>query len=126
MQHIRQHFLTRLVCGFVAAVIINLSVDAPDFYDNSVPEDLSYNDIESVVELILEDVMHIDNAVPEHDDNDDGNPLKVNKIIDIVFENNSLFYFSSPGLFYCKSRYVTYEDFHPQSAIDELFQPPEV
>jgi hypothetical protein len=50
--------------------VLNCSVDAPDAMPESVAEDLSYNDIESVIELVVEQVLGYENAIAEYDDND--------------------------------------------------------
>lgn len=86
MQRIRQHFLSRFFCGLVALTILNISVDAPDMQPQYVPEDLSYNEVESLVEFVLEDVLGMENAIPEQDDNDDVNPLKLDKQFVLFFE----------------------------------------
>lgn len=126
MQRIRQHILTRFLCGLVAAVVLNLSVDAPDLYDNVVPEDLSYNDIESVVEWVAEEVCAIENAIPEHDDNDQNSPLKLDKKFEFFYETQlavAIPFAVEP--FFEPQRNFTDPNFHPQTAHDELVQPPE-
>jgi hypothetical protein len=45
-------------------------VDTPDPQPENVPEDLTYNDMESVVEIVLEQVLDINNAIAEKDDTD--------------------------------------------------------
>lgn len=45
----------------------------PDAQPDYVPEDLTINDQETVVELVLEQVLDIDNAIAEHDENDEDN-----------------------------------------------------
>lgn len=66
----------------MALHIFNLSIDAPDAQPESIAEDLSVNDIESVTELVLEKLLMIENAIPESDekDTDDGSPLEIKKI----------------------------------------------
>lgn len=87
MNRIRSHIVSRLLCLLVAAIILNLSVDTPDLYDDSVPEDLNYNDIETFVEWGLEVVAGIDNAIEEHDDDDDNCPVvKVEKVLELFWE----------------------------------------
>lgn len=125
MKKIRQHWLSRFLCGMVALIILNISVDAPDWQPNHVPEDLSYNDIESIVEWALEDVLQINNAIPEHDDADDHSPHKVEKLIEL--------FFLPPTALICVLEWevpMTAHNFYhtillPQSATDELLQPPE-
>lgn len=48
-----------------------MSIDTPDAHPDCVAEDLSINDIESFVELVLEDILKINNAIAEHDEADD-------------------------------------------------------
>ena len=55
----------------MALHIFNISVDTPDAQPESVPEDLSINDMESVVEIVLEKGLGIDNAIAEHDEPDE-------------------------------------------------------
>lgn len=126
MQRIRQHFLTRILCGLVAAIILNICVDAPDLYDDSVPEDLSYNDIESVAEWVVEDFLHIENAFPEHDDNDSPSPLKNEKTNLFYFEQQESAFMMYP-IFdtFEVTHNFGYVNFYNHSAINELIQPPD-
>lgn len=126
MKIIRQHFLTRFLCGLVAAIVLNLSVDAPDLHDNSVPEDLTYNDIESVIEWVVEDVCHIENAFPEHEDDDQNSPFKLDKKIEFFYESQfaATIPFPIEPLFKSLCNFGD-PHFHAQTAHDELIQPPE-
>ncbi len=45
----------------------------PDAQPDYVAEDLTFNDQESFVELVLEKVLGIDNAIEEHDEADETN-----------------------------------------------------
>ena len=89
MQRFRQHIIFRLVCLMLAFHIFNFSVDTPDAQSDYVPEDLTYNDMESVVEIVLENVFDIQNAIAEHDENDteEGNSFTIKK--DFSFHNRS-------------------------------------
>jgi hypothetical protein len=64
----------------MAINILNVSIDPPDVSMAYHPEDLSYNDIESINEALLEKVLMINNAIPEHDEPDtngkDGQAVK--------------------------------------------------
>ena len=81
MQRFRHHIIFRLICLMLAFHIFNCSVDTPDAKPEYIPEDLTYNDIESVAELVLEKVLNIENAISEHDENDteDGNSFDLKK-----------------------------------------------
>jgi hypothetical protein len=67
----------------MAIHIFNLSVDTRDARPDYIPEDLSFNDLESVAEIILEKVLSINNAFAEHDENDceDGGSVDLKKEI---------------------------------------------
>jgi hypothetical protein len=67
----RHYIIYRLFSVVMTLHILNLSVDAADVLPDSIPEDLSFNEIESVIEFVLEDVLHIENALPEHDEHDE-------------------------------------------------------
>ena len=70
--------------------IFNLSVDAPDAQPRHVQEDLTINDMESIVEIILEKIFVIDDAIPEHDDADDENgSLRLKKSADFNYFNQA-------------------------------------
>lgn len=81
MYRFRQHFIFRLFWLFMAVHVINCSIDAPDAMPDYVPEDLTYNDMESIAEIIFEQVFNIKDAFAEHDENDteDGSSFSVKK-----------------------------------------------
>jgi hypothetical protein len=69
-------FWHRLFCLLMAFYVLNVSIDAPDGYvkpdsRGEYHEDLSFNEIESFSELVLEDVFDFKNAVPERDESDE-------------------------------------------------------
>lgn len=66
----RNHIVVRVFCWFTALYILNFSVDAPDSQPDFKKEDLSINDMESITEIILEEWMEIEDAIPEHDESD--------------------------------------------------------
>lgn len=70
MGTIRNSIFLKFSWIFLALLMFNNSIDAPDFYGDEIAEDLSYNDIESITELVLEVFIGIENAVPEHDEDD--------------------------------------------------------
>lgn len=68
---------------------LNISVDTRDLYPNYVPEDLTINDQESVVEIIVEKVLGYEDAIKEYDDHDpEDHNSKTNIKIDLI--NRSL------------------------------------
>lgn len=81
MKNIRQSKPIKLLWLFVTFLLFNYSIDIPDSRTDNFSEDLSINDIESFTELVLEKIVGIENAVPEHDDDDsDGQSLNLKKI----------------------------------------------
>jgi hypothetical protein len=62
-----------LVSAMITLQLMNMSIDAVDPMPNC--EDLSVNEIESCVELIVEVILGHDNAIQETDD-DDGSGTK--------------------------------------------------
>jgi hypothetical protein len=50
--------------------LLNISVDKADPEPEYIPEDLSFNDQESIVEIVVEKVLGFENAIKEYDDHD--------------------------------------------------------
>lgn len=77
MRRLRSHILVRSAWLLMALHIFNCSVDTPDAQPDGQAEDLSINDMESIVEVVCEQMLDMENAVPEHDEPDgDGQQLK--------------------------------------------------
>ncbi len=72
MKFWRNHHLVRIWTIMLAFTILNCSVDSPDRLPFNTTEDLSYNDMESVLEVVIEKVLDCDNFFVEYDDNDEG------------------------------------------------------
>lgn len=67
---IRRYRFIRLFWGLMAFHLFNISVDAPDLPTHDAGENLAYNDMESVSEFFLEEMLCIEDAVPECEDPD--------------------------------------------------------
>ena len=65
----RKHTGIRIFWGLIALYMLNICVDSPDLFPNQ-PENLNINDQESVIELVVEQVLDLGNVIPEYDDND--------------------------------------------------------
>ena len=50
--------------------LLNISIDAADPHPNHIPENLSINDQESIVDIVVEQLLGFENAFDEYDDND--------------------------------------------------------
>lgn len=73
------HIIHKIIAILLALNVLNNCVDSVDPISQGMMEDLSYNDIESVAELIAEIIFVFDNASIELEDNDaenDGANLK--------------------------------------------------
>ncbi len=67
------HIIHKFISILLALNFLNNCVDSVDPITQGMKEDLSYNDIESVAELIAEIIFVFDNASIELEDNDPGN-----------------------------------------------------
>lgn len=70
--------------------LLNISVDAADPNPQNIPEDLTFNDQESIIEIVVEKVFGFEDAIEEYDDHDSEDP-KAKKTIDKI---NLTFHFS--------------------------------
>lgn len=70
MNTIGRHKGFRVFWFIMGLILLNLSVDPPDGHPESIAEDLDYNDMESIVEIVLEQVLDIEDAIPEQEDDD--------------------------------------------------------
>lgn len=85
LHHLRNNIAIRCLWAFMGLYFLNISVDTVDAYPNHIPEDLSFNDQESIVEIVLEQVLGYENAIAEYDDNDtEDHTKKGNFKIDLV------------------------------------------
>ena len=78
----RNSFFTRALWGLMGLYLLNISVDTADPNPEYIPEDLSFNDQESLVEIFVEQILGYENAIKEYDDHDteDHNKEKSAKI----------------------------------------------
>jgi len=67
---LKSAWVVKYLSLLLALQVFNCSVDPPDREADGTPEDLNFNDMESVVEIVLENVFGINNAMPEHDEPD--------------------------------------------------------
>lgn len=56
--------------GFMALYLLNISVDTPYLFQNEEVEHLTYNNQESIIEVLCEKVLGFEDAIPENDDAD--------------------------------------------------------
>ena len=70
IHRIRHSRLLHLFWGAMAVFLLNLSVDAPDPGPRHLPEDLTHNDQESIMEWVAEVLLGFDDCFAEFDDSD--------------------------------------------------------
>jgi len=81
MNFLRQHIVVRTLWLLMAIHIFNCTIDAPDQTPPWMPEDLSYNEMETISEFVAEKIIGLDNFFPENDDNDsDDNSILKSKL----------------------------------------------
>ena len=67
--------------------LLNISVDSDDPAPEHVPEDLSVNDQESIIELLVEKVLGFEGAIEEYDDFDtEDHTTKNNTKIELILD----------------------------------------
>lgn len=70
MSQLRKIALFRFLCAALAVYLLNISIDPQDIAVTWQKEDLRINEIESIVELVAEEILNYDNVIPEHEDPD--------------------------------------------------------
>ena len=84
MRLIRDSAFLRIFWGLMALYLLNISVDTADPDPEHIPEDLSFNEQESLVEIVVEKLMGFESAIAEYDDHDSEEHNKKNSKIEIV------------------------------------------
>ena len=127
LQKISQAKLMRMLCFLMAAYLLNISVDSPDILPHKA-EDLSFNDQESIVEIVIEKILDYDTLIPEIDDNDSNeqSPIKKNFQLDFYL----LFYVTTEPLVkknaFTKSLPIWKKENVKLAFYKNFFPPPEV
>jgi hypothetical protein len=67
---LRNSVFSKILWGIMGLFLLNISVDIADPNPENIPEDLSINDQESIIEIIVEKILGYENAIEEYDDND--------------------------------------------------------
>jgi hypothetical protein len=124
MNFLRNHIISRFLCFVFALHIFNVSIDTPDAQPDYIAEDLSINDIESVVEFVLEDVLQINNAIAEYDesDNDDKPGFEAKKTVSFYPSIQFNFLIQAP-LNYTNAE-TPYNKALPSDYISDIVPPP--
>ena len=70
LSQIRNSVFTKIFWGLMGLYLLNISVDTADPNPEHIPENLSINDQESIVEIVVEKILGYENAIEEYDDHD--------------------------------------------------------
>ncbi|PKA99478.1 hypothetical protein B0O79_3190 [Flavobacteriaceae bacterium MAR_2009_75] len=85
LSQIRNSVFTKILWGLIALHLLNISVDTADPNPQHIPEDLSFNDQESIIEIVIEKVLGYEDAIKEYDDHDtEDHNKKTNIKIDLT------------------------------------------
>lgn len=85
LNQFRNSVITNVLWGMIGLFMLNISVDAADPNPEHIPEDLSINDQESIIEIIVEKVLGYEDAFKEYDDRDtEDQNKKTNVKIDLI------------------------------------------
>lgn len=93
LSKLQNSLFIRVFSGLMFLYMVNLSVDSPDPKQKHIPENLDYNDQESLIEILLEKILGFDNLLPEFDDDDGAKSsinLKVNLDHLLIINDNAL------------------------------------
>jgi hypothetical protein len=114
---------TRFFCLVLALHFLNCSIDSKDPNPEAIPEDLTFNDIESVTEFMAEIVFGFNNAFEEHDEKDaeDGSSLDVLKF---YFLNYPITISHKKHHFASDAKYILRNSSDILSPIKEITSPP--
>ncbi|MDH7911400.1 hypothetical protein [Winogradskyella sp. SYSU M77433] len=125
MESIRNSLFSKILWGFMGLYFLNISVDAADPNPEYIPEDLSFNDQESIIEFILEKVLGYEDAIQEYDDYDseDHNTKKNSKIDFLVYLDSDNEAKSHFWLTEKKNNFLDYSS-HLANGFKEIDSPP--
>ena len=91
--------------------LLNINVDAADPNPQNIPEDLTFNDQESIIEIVVEKVLGFENAIEEYDDHDTEDHNGKNNIdkVDLTIHFSFIFTNSSSDYYIQRQRHADFE-----------------
>lgn len=85
ISYLRDRVFINVLWGLMGLYLLNLSVDTSDALPKHIPENLTINDQESIIEIIVEQILGFENAIKEYDDIDtEEHSKKTNVKIEIL------------------------------------------
>lgn len=126
MQHFNINIFSRVICLLLAAHILNICVEIPSAPPSNIVKNINVNEIESVLEMILEKGLDIENAIEEDESSSDSNSPYFELSKNLQFHNSAFvphFETISPETFNNQTPYVVPS---LKSIVLEIFpQPPQ-
>lgn len=96
MRFIKKHINSRILWMLMALHILNFSIDNPHTLFENSKADAKFEEVDSVVELVLENVLNIENAIPEnHSKSPVTNKFSAKKVV-WVYEHYEPLQFTEP------------------------------
>ncbi len=83
MSSIRQHIIFKYFWLLMTGLFINTSVDPVDPHGDWVAEDLSVNEMETITEILAEQILDIENCFEETNDDDPDSSTAVKVLKDV-------------------------------------------
>jgi len=110
---------------FLALFLLNTSIDMADELPSNITEDLSFNEQESIVEYVLEEMLGIEDAIPESEDNDPSQNTTVKKATGFdQFLVSPVITHKEPYAVYSKAAYRPQEIFFVSGSYIKIITPP--
>jgi hypothetical protein len=97
IQLFRTYLAGKVVTCILALQLLNASVDPEDREHFGTQEDLTHNDLESLVEIVLEEFLDFDNIMGESDESDT-EPVRHGFHTLCVYQPTQAFFFSSASV----------------------------
>lgn len=121
---LRNSIFLKVLWGLLALYFFNVSVDPADLKPEHIPEDLSINDQESIIEIIIEQVLGYEDAIKEYDDLDpkDYN-IKSNLKLDLINPELDIFDLKYLAAEAIQHAFPDYSSFL-EEGFPKLFAPP--
>ena len=120
------HIGLRIMWVLMALHIFNFSIDNPHTLFEHSKVDSDFEEVDSVVELVLEDVLNIDNAIPEHHSKTPlSHKFNVKKFV-MIFEEPAALKFNEPLVVNFKIVVpdISYKNPIYNSPLVSIFSPP--
>ncbi len=125
MEFWRNFHFVRFWTILLSINILNCSIDSPDHLPLNISEDLTYNDMESILEIVMEKVLDCDNFFVEYDENDESESEQFPFLEDIDFYTPfDLYPFQFADVNTSPIKHAGYKETYSSQFHPELVPPP--